>query len=76
MTIKWKTGETTWFCLPREVQQLIKFLDKQGFKPKIDSFDDRVIHVSKELNHCRLTDKWHKFTGYDKILKKLLKRYE
>lgn len=76
MTIKWKSGETTWFVLPREVHQLMEFLRKKGFEPKLDAFDpERVCHVNKELVHNWLTDDWHKFTGYDKILANLLKRY-
>lgn len=75
MTIKWQGGETTWFILPREVPNLIQFLTKKGFEPRLDSFDDRVLHVNKELVHNWLTDDWQKFTGYDKILANLLKKY-
>ena len=76
MTIKWQTGETTWFILPRDVHTLMDFLRKKGFDPKMDSIDERICHVNKELFHDRLTDEWHKFTGYDKILVKCLKNYE
>jgi len=77
MTIKWHTGETTWFILPREAHQLVDFLRKEGFEPMVDSFNDRIIHVNKELNIYQLENKWHAFTGYDKILKKCLeKRYK
>ncbi len=71
MTIKWKTGETTWFCLPRYEDDLIRFLIREGFKPKRDTIEDSVVHVNKELIKHRLDDKWNKFTGYDKILKAL-----
>ena len=75
MTIKWQGGETVWFILPRNVHQLMDFLRKKGFNPQLSAFDDRVITVNKELFHDLLEDDWHKFTGYDKILANLLKRY-
>lgn len=75
MTIKWKDGETTWFICQSNVPKLIQFLEKKGFEPQLSASDDRVITVNKELVHNWLTDDWHKFTGYDKILANLLKRY-
>lgn len=76
MTIIFKETETTWFILPRNKGLLMRFLTKKGFNPvELDEDGDRVA-VSKELIHHRLTDAWHKFTGYDKVLKKLLARYK
>ncbi len=75
MTIKWHNGETCWCILDSEVHKLMDFLQKKGFEPKLSPFNNRLITVNKELVMYWLEDDWHKFTGYDKILAKLLSRY-
>ena len=77
MIILYKNEETCVFILPRERNQFLQFLHKKGFNPteKLYQVDKDVISVSKSFNWYQIEDAWHRFTGYDKILKKLLERY-
>jgi hypothetical protein len=66
--------ETPFMVLPRELGQLLQFLTREGYNPMVTG--DRTISISKPVQrYWVLHERWNKFTGYDKILAALLRRY-
>lgn len=81
MILRWKDGETVVFGpLPRDENRFMQFLTKEKLNPVIisrpnhDSTSGMVVRVNREIYHDQLIERWHKFTGYDKILAAYLKR--
>lgn len=76
MTLIFNNKDTVEFLLPREKSKFLEFLSRHGFNPKMgkQSPFGEVVFIDKEYQHYKWIKVWEKFTGYDKILKKLLSR--
>jgi hypothetical protein len=73
MTIKYKDIETPYMVLPSELPELLLFMKQEGYEPKWDGY--RTIEISKPIERFyEFTEAYDKFTGYDKLLEKLLEK--
>jgi len=68
--------ETICFVLPRDRQQFLTFLSELKLDPKEATYEiEDTIDINKEVVHWELVEKWLKYTGYDKILKKYMESH-
>lgn len=74
MTLRFQNHEDYLMVLPRDEQKLMHFLFGQGFVPRRNNFDSRVIELDKDFEFYPLVEKWQKFLGVDKTIAAVVNR--